>query len=194
MSPAEQQTQTAAPRQRRIVIGACHPPLVYRRKPASDFHLLLRALRKQAGFKQVAVANKAGISLDTYRAVESGKRPPWRDPDVLDRIARLLGLAEAISDNLFRSAGLLPSDVLAVVATFDLLRLGRQQIRPVRVPPESMPQQQGSTATTGSKPRDGRRPFAEPHEQRRNGSQDAASSKATRRSFGRGHTRRSEPL
>jgi transcriptional regulator with XRE-family HTH domain len=59
----------------------------------AEFHQLLKALRLIAGYGLREFAEMVGDAPSNYAGVESGDRPPWRDPMKLERVADHLGLA-----------------------------------------------------------------------------------------------------
>ena len=51
----------------------------------------LKELRMQNGYTQKEVAEKIGVSVQTYLSYESGRRKPLRKPENYDKLAALLG-------------------------------------------------------------------------------------------------------
>ncbi|HZB97282.1 MAG TPA: helix-turn-helix domain-containing protein, partial [Candidatus Sulfotelmatobacter sp.] len=91
-----------------------------RQEPA--FGALLRSHRRNKGWTQQALAERAGLSADAISALERGtRRTPW--PDTVDRLVDALELSEAERDELCGSMRLARS----VATNLILLPTGRAE-------------------------------------------------------------------
>ena len=85
----------------------------------SQFGVLLRQLRRQAGLSQEALAQRAGVGIRTVRGLETGERTN-PNVDTLRALADALGLTGAERAEFFAAAGR-DEPVQAKPARFDPL-------------------------------------------------------------------------
>jgi transcriptional regulator with XRE-family HTH domain len=99
------------------------PVVIYQRAPHPSFGNLLLAMRKQSGLSQLQVAALLGNGKRRYYKIERGKRRPWTDPHLLDRLSNILGLSADARDQLYRLAGVLPPELMPIFAQVDLIAI-----------------------------------------------------------------------